>query len=75
MSGPFSGFGIHSDLQVESFSTAKDPYYKQIKEILSSNNIMETLSIDYSGIDGNTSNTKKKSIILIRKLIRTKFML
>ena len=42
MSGPFSGFGIHSDLQVESFSTAKDPYYKQIKEILSSNNIMET---------------------------------
>ena len=46
MSGPFSGFGIHSDLQVESFSTAKDPYYKQIKEILSSNNIMETLSIE-----------------------------
>ena len=34
MSGPFSGFGIHSDLQVESFSTAKDPYYKKIKEIL-----------------------------------------
>ena len=46
MSGPFSGFGIHSDLQVESFSTAKDPYYKKIKEILSSNNIMETLSIE-----------------------------
>ena len=41
MSGPFSGFGIHSDLQVESFSTAKDPYYKKIKEILSSDNIME----------------------------------
>ena len=46
MSGPFSGFGIHSDLQVESFSSAKDPYYKQISEILSSNNIMETLSIE-----------------------------
>ena len=46
MSGPFSGFGIQSDLQVESFTTSKDPYYQEIKKILSSNNIMETLSIE-----------------------------
>ena len=46
MSGPFSGFGIQSDLQVESFSTSKDPYYQKIKKILSSNNIMVTLSIE-----------------------------
>ena len=46
MSGPFSGFGIQSDLQVESFSTSKDPYYQKIKKILSSNNIMESLSIE-----------------------------
>ena len=46
MSGPFSGFGIQTDLKVESFSTSKDPYYQKIKKILSSNNIMASLSIE-----------------------------
>ena len=46
MLGPFSGFGIQSNLQVESFSTSKDPYYQKIKKILSTNNIIETFSIE-----------------------------
>ena len=41
MSGPFSGFGIQSDLQVESFQLQKIHIIKN-KKILSSNNIMET---------------------------------
>ena len=33
MSGPFSGFGIPADLKLNNFSTAKDPYYLEIKKI------------------------------------------
>ena len=50
MLGPFSGFGIQSNLQVESFSTSKDPYYQKIKKILSTNNVMETFSIEKTKI-------------------------
>ena len=46
MSGPFSGYGITPDLNVENFSTSSDPYYKHIKDILSSGNILETFSFD-----------------------------
>ena len=50
MSGPFSGFGIQSNLQVESFSTSKDPYYQKLKKILSTNNIMDNFSIEKTKI-------------------------
>ena len=50
MSGPFSGFGIQSNLQVESFLTSKDPYYQKLKKILSTNNIMDNFSIEKTKI-------------------------
>ena len=33
MSGPFSGFGISSNLKLDNFLTSTDPYYKKINAI------------------------------------------
>ena len=62
MSGPFSGFGIQSDLQVK-VSQPKDHIIRN-KKILSSNNIMETLSIE------KTKNFKKNSLSYLEFFIR-----
>ena len=40
MSGPFSGFGISSDLKLDNFLTSSDPYYKKINAILDKENIL-----------------------------------
>ena len=44
MSGPFSGFGISSDLKLDNFLTSKDPYYKEINKILDKENILKKYS-------------------------------
>jgi len=46
MAGPFSGYGIEPDLKIENIPTSADPYYKELKEVLSSGNILETYSFD-----------------------------
>ena len=44
MSGPFSGFGISSDLKLDNFLTSKDPYYIEINKILDKENILKKYS-------------------------------